>query len=218
VSVQLAPSLLSADFGRLAADVAAVERGGASVIHVDVMDGHFVPNLTLGPAIVKAVRRSTELPLDVHLMVTDADRWIDPFVDAGASWVSVHAEAVPHLQRTITQIHRRGARAGVALNPATPLTAIEEILPELDYVLVMSVNPGFGGQAFLPSSLDKILRLRRQILERHLEAVIEVDGGVDATNIRVLHEAGAQVLVSGSAVFGGGEPEKAVRALLEACR
>jgi ribulose-phosphate 3-epimerase len=214
----LAPSILSADFGRLADQVRQAEKGGAGAVHVDVMDGHFVPNITVGPAVVEAVRRATQLPIDVHLMIDHADRYLDAFVEAGASWVSLHVEALPHLQRSVAHLRRRGVQAGVALNPATPLAAIEEILPELDYVLVMSVNPGFGGQSFIPSSLDKVRRLRAQIAGRGLRARIEVDGGVGAENVRSLVEAGAEILVAGTAVFGQGDPEKSARSLLEAAR
>ena len=213
----LAPSILSADFGRLAEEVAAIERGGAGLVHVDVMDGHFVPNMTIGPVVVKAVRRATKLPLDVHLMIENADRWVDAFADAGAGWISLHVEAMPHLQRTVAHLKKRGVKAGVALNPGTPLTAISEILPELDYVLVMSVNPGFGGQAFLPRSVDKVRRLRGEILERGLPTLIEIDGGVDDGNIRTLGAAGVDIAVAGNAVYGGGDPAGAVRRLLEAC-
>ncbi len=212
----LAPSILSADFGRLADELVRVERGGAGVIHVDVMDGHFVPNLTLGPPVVKALRRATKLPLDVHLMIEHADRWLDAFIDAGADWISLHVEAVPHLQRAVAHLRARGLRPGVALNPATSLASLDEILPELDYVLVMSVNPGFGGQAFLPGALDKVRRLRAQVQARGLSTQIEVDGGVDLGNARRLVEAGAEILVAGSAVFGQGDPETAARALLQA--
>jgi len=214
----LAPSILSADFARLGEQIAQAERGGAGVVHVDVMDGHFVPNLTVGPVIVKAVRRATQLPIDVHLMIENADRYVDAFADAGASWISVHVEALPHLHRTITHLKSRGVRAGVVLNPSTPLSSLEEILPDADYVLIMSVNPGFGGQKFIPGSLDKIRRLRRSIVDRKLATQIEVDGGVDAGNVRTLVEAGAEVLVAGSAVFDGGDPEAGARRLLEAAR
>jgi ribulose-phosphate 3-epimerase len=216
--VILAASILSADFARLAEDVSRAERGGAGLLHVDVMDGHFVPNITLGPPIVKCLRRATSLPLDVHLMIENADRYLDAFVDAGASWVSLHVEAVPHLQRAVAHLRQRGVRPGVVLNPATPLAAVDEILPEVDYVLVMSVNPGFGGQTFLPRSLDKVRRLRGTILERGLGTKIEVDGGVDAGNARSLVDAGAEILVAGSAVFGGGDAEAGARRLIEACR
>jgi ribulose-phosphate 3-epimerase len=214
--VIVAPSILAADFGRLADEIQKAERGGAGVIHVDVMDGHFVPNLTVGAPVVKSLRKATSLPLDCHLMIENADRYLDAFVDAGASWISVHVEAVPHLQRAIAHLRARGVRPGVVLNPGTPLTSLEEILPEVDYVLVMSVNPGFGGQSFLPSSLDKIRRLRRLLDERGLRAQIEVDGGVDVTNVRALRQAGTDVFVAGSAVFGQGDPESGVRRLLEA--
>ena len=214
----LAPSILSADFGRLAEEIAATERGGAGLVHVDVMDGHFVPNITVGPPVVKAVRKATRLPIDVHLMIENADRYVDAFVDAGASWISLHVEAVPHLERTVSRLRERGVRPGVALNPATPLGSLEEILPELGYVLVMSVNPGFSGQRFIPSSLDKIRRLRAQLQARGLTTTIEVDGGVDASNIRSLAEAGAEVFVAGHAVYGGGDPEAAARRLIEAAR
>jgi ribulose-phosphate 3-epimerase len=214
----LAPSILSSDFARLADQVAAAARGGAQLVHVDVMDGHFVPNITLGPPVVASLHRATPLPLDVHLMIENADRYLQAFVEAGAAWVSLHQEAVPHLQRQVAFLRERGVRAGVALNPATPLVTLDEILPELDYVLVMSVNPGFGGQKFIPAALEKIRRLRAIIGERGLKAQIEVDGGVDAGNIRALVEAGAEVLVAGSAVFGHGDPEAAARRLIEAAR
>ena len=210
----LAPSILSADFARLGEEIAAAERGGATALHVDVMDGHFVPNITLGPPVVKAIRKATALPLDVHLMIENADRYLDAFVDAGASWISLHVEALPHLQRSVAHLRGRGVQAGVALNPATSLAALEEILPELDYVLVMSVNPGFGGQKFLAGSLDKVRRLRRQIDERGLAVRIEVDGGVDATNARAIADAGAEILVAGQAVFGSGQPERDARQLV----
>jgi ribulose-phosphate 3-epimerase len=212
----LAPSILSSNYARLGEEVAAAARGGATLVHVDVMDGHFVPNITLGPPIVASLHKATPLPLDVHLMIENADRYLQAFVDAGAAWVSLHQEAMPHLQRQVAFLRERGVRAGVALNPATPLATLDEILPELDYVLVMSVNPGFGGQKFIPAALDKIRRLRRLIQDRGLKAQIEVDGGVDVGNIRSLVEAGAEVLVAGSAVFGHGDPESAARRLLEA--
>jgi ribulose-phosphate 3-epimerase len=214
--VIVAPSILAADFGRLADEVQKAERGGAGVVHIDVMDGHFVPNLTVGPPLVKSLRKATSLPFDCHLMIENADRYVDAFVDAGANWVSVHVEALPHLQRTVAHLRGRGARPGVVLNPATPLTALDEILPEVDYVLLMSVNPGFGGQTFLPSSYDKIRRLRRTIDERGLKVQIEVDGGVDTGNVKALRQAGVEIFVAGSSVFGAGDPEGAVRRLLEA--
>ncbi|HVD78640.1 MAG TPA: ribulose-phosphate 3-epimerase, partial [Vicinamibacteria bacterium] len=196
----LAPSILAADFGHLAEEIARAEQGGARLVHVDVMDGHFVPNLTMGPAVVKAVRRATRLPLDVHLMIENADLYVDAFADAGANWVSVHVEALPHLQRTVAHLRERGLKAGVALNPSTPLVSVEEIAPELDYVVVMSVNPGFGGQKFLPGSLDKVRRMRDLLRRRGLAAQIEVDGGVDESNVKALIDAGAEVLVAGTSV------------------
>jgi ribulose-phosphate 3-epimerase len=214
----VAPSILSADFARLGEQIAQAERGGAGVIHVDVMDGHFVPNLTIGPVVVKAVRRATKLPIDCHLMIESADRYVDAFVDAGASWISVHVEALPHLHRTVAHLRSRGVRAGVVLNPSTPIGSLEEILPDADYVLLMSVNPGFGGQSFIPASVDKIRRLKQLITARGLKTQIEVDGGVDARNIRTLVDAGGEIFVAGSAVFDGQDPEAAVRRLLEAAR
>jgi ribulose-phosphate 3-epimerase len=181
------------------------------------MDGHFVPNLTLGPAVVKALRRATTLPIDVHLMIEEPDRFVDAFIEAGATWMSIHVETTPHLQRTVAHLRARGVRPGVVLNPSTPLSTLDEILHEVDYVLLMSVNPGFGGQAFLPQSLGKVRRLRRIVQERGLPVQIEVDGGVDTSNARALVEAGAELLVAGSAVFGGGDAEAAARRLIETC-
>jgi ribulose-phosphate 3-epimerase len=214
----LAPSILAADFGRLADEIARAERGGAGLIHVDVMDGHFVPNLTMGPAVVAAVRRVSTLPIDVHLMVENADRHADAFADAGANWISFHVEAVVHLERAVSHLRERGVRAGVALNPSTPLSSLDEILSALDFVLVMSVNPGFAGQAFLPRTFDKVRRLAAGIRARRSSAQIAVDGGVDVGNARDLVEAGAEVLVAGAAVFGGGDAEAGARRLIEACR
>jgi ribulose-phosphate 3-epimerase len=214
--VILAPSILASDLGRLAEQIASVERGGAGLVHVDVMDGRFVPNITLGPAVVEACRRATSLPVDVHLMIESAERYLDVFVDAGASSVSVHVEALPHLQRAVEHLRQRGARAGVALNPSTPIGALDEILPEVDFVLVMSVNPGFAGQKFLPSSLEKIRRLRDTLRSRGLPARIQVDGGVGTGNIHAVVEAGAEIVVTGAAAFAGADPESAVRRLLEA--
>jgi ribulose-phosphate 3-epimerase len=212
----LAPSILACDLGHLADQIAAAERGGAGAIHVDVMDGRFVPNITLGPAVVEACRRATRLPVDCHLMVERPEFHLDAFVDAGASSVSVHVEAVPHLQRALDHLRKRGAGAGVALNPSTPIGVLEEILPEADFVLVLSVNPGFSFQKFLPSSLDKIRRLREAVRARGLSTRLQVDGGIDAGNIRSVVEAGTDIVVSGAAAFGGGDPEAAVRGLIEA--
>jgi len=214
--VILAPSILAADFGHLAEEIARAEQGGARLVHVDVMDGHFVPNLTMGPAVVKAVRRATRLPLDVHLMIENADLYVDAFADAGANWVSLHVEALPHLQRTVAHLRERGLKAGVALNPSTPLVSVEEIAPELDYVVVMSVNPGFGGQKFLPGSLDKVRRMRDLLRRRGLGAQIEVDGGVDEGNVKALIDAGAEVLVAGTSVFGKGDPAAGAARLVAA--
>jgi ribulose-phosphate 3-epimerase len=216
--VILAPSILAADFGHLAEEIARAEQGGARLVHIDVMDGHFVPNLTMGPAVVKAVRRATQLPLDVHLMIENADRYVDAFADAGANWVSLHVEALPHLQRTVAHLRERGLKAGVALNPSTPLVSVEEIASEMDYVVVMSVNPGFGGQKFLPGSVDKVRRMRELLRRRGLTAQIEVDGGVDEGNVKALIDAGAEVLVAGTSVFGGGDPAARARRLVEAGR
>lgn len=214
----LQPSVLAADLAHLADQVQAAERGGAGAIHVDVMDGRFVPNISLGPVVVEALRRCSHLPVDVHLMVEDGDRYVDAFLDAGASSLSVHLEAVRHLQRAVAHIRERGAGAGVALNPTTPLGALEEILPELDFVLLMTVNPGFSFQKFLPSSVDRIRRLRRHLDERGLSAKIQVDGGINVENLAAVVAAGASLVVAGGAAFGGGDPEAACRRLLEAAR
>ena len=213
MTVRLAPSILSADFASLGAQVAAAQRGGADLIHVDVMDGHFVPNLTMGPAVVAAVRRVTTLPLDVHLMVTDPDRFLDAFAEAGASILTVHAEVLPHLSRTIQAIKQLGCLAGVALNPSTPLSAIEEVAGEVDLVLVMSVNPGFGGQSFLPNSESKIARVRQLLTSAGSDADIEVDGGIDPGNVGLVVAAGATMIVAGASIFGTKDPESAARML-----
>jgi ribulose-phosphate 3-epimerase len=198
--IRIAPSILSADFGRLAEEVAAIAT--ADYVHVDVMDGHFVPNLTIGPVVIEAVRRATKLPLDVHLMIEDAERWVGAYAKAGADLIGVHAEACPHLHRTIGQIRELGKQACVVLNPHTPLAAIEWVLRDVQMVLLMSVNPGFGGQAFIPSALDKIARLRRMLDERGYQVDIEVDGGIKVDNVDQVVKAGANVIVSGSGVFG----------------
>jgi len=214
--VEIAPSILSADFARLGEEIAAVKRGGATVLHVDVMDGHFVPNITVGMPVVKSIRQATELPIDAHLMITDPGVYAEQFVDAGASMVSVHVEIDPQLHRTLMCIKQKGALAGVAVNPATPLVLLEEALPFADYILIMSVNPGFGGQKFIQTSLDKVRRLRRMIDERGLQTRIEIDGGIDRHNIAEIAAAGAEIIVSGSAVFNESDPAEAVRNLREA--
>jgi ribulose-phosphate 3-epimerase len=200
--IKIAPSILSADFSRLGDEIRAIEVGGADYVHVDVMDGHFVPNITIGPLVVEAVRKVTDLPLDVHLMIENPDQYIPDFAKAGADIITVHYEAVPHLHRTVQLIHSLGKKAGVSLNPATPVSSLEVILDELDLVLLMSVNPGFGGQNFIPSCLPKIEALRKEIDRRGLHVELEIDGGVKPANIGAIAGAGADVFVAGSAVFG----------------
>ena len=213
--IKIAPSILSADFSRLGEEVQAVDRAGADYIHVDVMDGHFVPNITIGPLVVDALRKVTEKPLDVHLMIESPDRYIADFANAGADIITVHQETVPHLHRTIELIKSLGKRAGVSLNPATPVETLDVILDQLDLVLIMSVNPGFGGQAFIPSALDKIRVLRQRITQRGLAAELQVDGGVKLGDIRDLVAAGADVLVAGSAVFNTDDYAATITALRE---
>jgi ribulose-phosphate 3-epimerase len=213
MTLRLAPSILSADFAKLGAEIEAVTRGGADQIHVDVMDGHFVPNISIGVPVVKSLRKATKLPLDVHLMITDPDRYIEAFVDAGANMLSVHVEVLPHLHRTITQIKKLGAKAGVVLNPSTPVSAIEEIAADVDFVLVMSVNPGFGGQIFIPHSVKKIAAVRALLDRAGNRAPIEVDGGIDLATVESVVTAGADWLVAGNAIFGSVDAEKAVKAL-----
>jgi ribulose-phosphate 3-epimerase len=214
-NVEIAPSILSADFSCLGEQIRAVERGGAGVLHVDVMDGHFVPNITIGLPVVKSLAGFTRLPMDTHLMITDPGQYATQFVEAGAKMVSVHVEADPHLHRTLMAIKGAGAQAGVVLNPSTPVVAVEEALQFADYVLVMSVNPGFGGQKFIPQSIDKVKRLRRMIDERQLDVRIEIDGGIDRTNIETVVAAGAEIIVAGSAIFGKSDAEAAVKELRE---
>jgi ribulose-phosphate 3-epimerase len=216
--VEIVPSILSADFARLADEIAAAERGGGTAIHVDIMDGRFVPNITIGPPVVKSLRKATNLPLDCHLMIANPNDFIVEFADAGADWVSVHYEACPHLHRTLELILHHGMKPGVVLNPATRVDFISEVLPMVHHVLIMSVNPGFGGQRFIPFSLDKIRRLAALRDELGLEFKIEVDGGVAHDTVASVVQAGAELLVAGNAVFGAGEPERDARALLAAAR
>lgn len=214
--MKIAPSILSADFSRLGDEIRAVEAAGADLIHVDVMDGHFVPNITIGPPVVAALRKTTRLPLDVHLMIEDADRYVPDFCEAGADWISVHVEACPHLHRTLQLIKNCGRRAGVVLNPGTPLASLEEVLHEAEFVLLMSVNPGFGGQAFIPGALKKIATLRDWIRESGLDVEIEVDGGVKTGNAGDLVRAGAEILVAGSAVFESPDYKATIEAFRKA--
>jgi ribulose-phosphate 3-epimerase len=213
MSVRIAPSILSADFAALGTEIAAAERGGADLIHVDVMDGHFVPNLTMGPPVVRSLSKVAKVPLDVHLMIEEPDRYIEAFVLAGAAMISVHVEVLPHLHRTIQLIRQLGAKAGVAINPATPVGALDEIAADVDHVLVMSVNPGFGGQTFIPRSESKIQAVRALLDRRGSRAPIEVDGGIDPSNAARIIEAGATILVAGHSIFGTGDAERATREL-----
>ena len=217
MTVRIAPSILSADFAALGEAIAAAERGGADLIHVDVMDGHFVPNITIGPPVVKSIRRVATVPLDVHLMIEEPDRYIEAFADAGASMISVHAEVVPHLHRTVHAVKALGVKAGVVLNPATPVIMLEEIAADVDYVLVMSVNPGFGGQTFIPRSELKVQSVRA-LLDRvgNRAAPVEIDGGIDLQNVRRVVAAGASIIVAGSAIFHSSNPEQATRDLKSA--
>ena len=212
-SLMIAPSILSADFTRLGDEIRAVEAAGADVIHVDVMDGHFVPNITIGPLVVRAVRAVTDLPVDVHLMITDPDRYLKDFIDAGADWVTVHVEACVHLHRTLACIKDMGRKAGAVLNPATSLTTLENVLAEVDLVMLMSVNPGFGGQSFIPSAIDKIRRLRQMLDAVNPGAGIEVDGGIGPATIGAVAEAGANIFVAGSAIYGQAEYGPVIRDL-----
>ena len=213
MSVLLAPSILSADFAALGTAIAAAERGGADLIHVDVMDGHFVPNITIGPPVVRAIRRVATVPLDVHLMISDPDRYIEAFAEAGAAMLSVHAETLPHLHRTVHAIKALGVKAGVVINPATPVAALYDIAGDVDFVLVMSVNPGFGGQTFIPRSESKLREVRALLDRAGNAAAVEIDGGVDLNNIGRVVAAGARIIVAGSAVFHAPDPEQATRDL-----
>jgi ribulose-phosphate 3-epimerase len=213
VNIRLAPSILAADFAALGVAIAAAEEGGADFIHVDVMDGHFVPNLTVGPPVVRSLKRVAKVPLDVHLMIMEPDRYAEAFVKAGASMLSVHVEVLPHLDRTLSFIKELGAKAGVAINPSTPLVALEEVAADVDHVLVMSVNPGFGGQAFLPRSASKIRSLREMLDRAGNPAPIEVDGGIDLATVGRVVEAGAEILVAGSSIFHAPDIAVAARAM-----
>ncbi len=214
-SLMIAPSILSADFTRLGDEIRAVEAAGADVIHVDVMDGHFVPNITIGPLVVRAVRAVTDLPVDVHLMITDPDRYLKDFIEAGADWVTVHVEACVHLHRTLACIKDLGRKAGAVLNPATSLATLDYVLAEVDLVMLMSVNPGFGGQSFIPSAIDKIRRLRQMLDAVNPAAGIEVDGGIGPATIEAVAEAGANIFVAGSAIYGQTDYAAVIRELKE---
>jgi len=213
--VEILPSILAADFARLAEEIASVERGGARIIHVDVMDGHFVPNITLGPPVVKSIRKATKLKLDVHLMISDPDKYITAFIEAGADMVTVHAEATVHLDRTLNFIRSQKAGAGVSINPATPISAVQHALGLADMLLVMTVNPGFGGQKFIPYTLEKIREARQVIENRRYRCVIEVDGGIDTDTLPDVVRAGAEVLVAGSAIFNAPDPARKIKEMLE---
>jgi len=216
MKVRIAPSLLSADFARLADALAAAEAGGADLVHVDVMDGHFVPNLTLGPPVVRALRKATRLPLDVHLMIDRPEASLHEYLDAGADWISVHVEATDHLQRCLDIVRRGGAKAGAAVNPATPTLALSAAFADLDYAVVMSVNPGWGGQPFIAGSVDKVRRLEREVRAAGGRLSIEVDGGVTASNAGELVAAGAEILVAGTAIYGADDPAAAIGKLRDA--
>ena len=214
-TIEIAPSILSADFARLAQEIEKVEGAGADLIHLDIMDGHFVPNMTIGLPVVASIRKITRLPLDAHLMIDNPGQYLDGFIEAGINWLSVHVEADVHLERTLQHLRQHGVRSGVALNPATPLSSLEEILPSADFVLVMTVNPGFGGQKFIPSMLKKISRLRDIIVSNNYRTRIEVDGGIGTDNLSDILAAGAEIIVAGSAIFGSKDAAGAVRAMKE---
>ncbi len=213
---EIAPSILSSDFTRLAEEIEKVKAGGANILHVDVMDGQFVPNITIGLPVVKSLRKATDMTIDCHLMIEEPSRYAEKFVEAGADMVSVHVEADVHLQRTLAVIRQAGGKSGIAINPATPLNSLEEALTYADFILLMSVNPGFGGQKFIPESVDKLRRLKGMIDERGLDTKIEIDGGIDTDNIAKIVESGAEIIVAGSAVFGEGKPTEAIRNMIEA--
>jgi len=214
--IEIAPSILSADFTRLAEEIATVEKAGASILHVDVMDGRFVPNITVGLPVVKAIAKVTQLPIDAHLMIVEPGQYADKFAKAGARMVSIHIEADPNAHRTLSSIRAAGALAGIVINPGTSLAALDEVIKFADYVLVMSVNPGFGGQEFIPESIEKVRRLRKMIDERGLRTRIEIDGGINSDNIAEVTSAGAEIIVAGSAIFGAADPAVALRQMREA--
>ena len=216
--IKIAPSILSADFSRLGEQVEMLEEGGADYIHIDIMDGHFVPNLTFGPIVVKAIRDRTQLPFDVHLMMANPMDYIDDFVDAGADIITVHAEVLPHLHRAIQQIRQKGVKASVSLNPSTPLSVLDYVLEDLDMVLLMTVNPGFGGQQFIPAMISKIKELRRKIDSMNLSIDIQVDGGISLNNIKEVGQAGANIFVAGSAVFNAPDPKGMIKDMKEEAR
>ena len=215
MSIRIAPSILSANFAKLGEEIRKVEDAGAQLLHVDVMDGHFVPNITIGPPVVESIKKVTKLPLDVHLMITDPDRYIPAFVEAGAAMLTVHTEAVVHLDRTLNFIRSQNVLAGVSINPATPISAVEHALGLADMLLVMTVNPGFGGQHFIPYTVDKIRRARQIIEDRNYRCLIEVDGGIDTPTVPAVVKAGAEVLVAGSAIFHSPDPARKIKELLE---
>jgi ribulose-phosphate 3-epimerase len=216
--IEIAPSILSADFTRLGEQIAMVEQAGASLIHLDVMDGQFVPNITMGPLVVEAARRSTNLPLDAHLMIIEPENFLEDFAQAGANLISVHVEATPHLHRLLTRIRELGCQPGIAINPATPLGAMEEALEFADYVLIMSVNPGFGGQTFISSAIAKVQKLAQVIRDRRLSVRIEIDGGISVKNLPEVIASGAEMIVAGSAIFGAPDPAAVVRQMVEIAR
>ncbi len=213
---KISPSLLSANFSNIEKDIKMLEEGGAHLLHIDVMDGHFVPNITMGPFIISAIKKVSTIPLDVHLMIENPGDYVDDFIDAGADYLTVHVEACPHLHRVLQKIKARGIKAGVSLNPHTPLSAIEEVLPDLDLILIMSVNPGFGGQSFIPNTLDKLQRLQKMLKEKNAEHIeIEVDGGIKLDNIKEVSDAGCDIFVSGSGIFGAENPPEMIQEMIK---
>ena len=213
---KISPSLLSADFSNIEKDIKILEEGGAHLLHIDVMDGHFVPNITMGPFIIGAIKKVSTIPLDVHLMIENPGDYVDAFIDAGADYLTVHVEASPHLHRILQKIKARGIKAGVALNPHTSLSTIEEVLPNLDLILIMSVNPGFGGQSFIPNTLDKLQRLQKMLKEKNAEHIeIEVDGGIKLDNIKEVYDAGCDIFVSGSGIFGTENPTEMIQKMIK---